>query len=205
MYVIGLTGGIAAGKTMISKELENLGAYLVDSDCIAREVAAPGSQACQDIARVFGENYLDERGGLRRKELGDLVFGDKKKLAQLNAITHPLIRLEIEARLGQAAAQGQPAVLLDAPLLFEAGLEDLCDEVWLVDVTEDRQQRRLMERDGIGEKAARARLQSQLPTAKKRELADVLIDNNGTPEAARTAARRLWQQRLAEVCKSHGK
>ncbi|MEA4892558.1 MAG: dephospho-CoA kinase [Peptococcaceae bacterium] len=202
--MIGLTGGIASGKTLISAELARLGAVIVDGDTIAREVTAAGSQGLMEISRVFGPDYLNEKGDLKRKELGALVFGDPEKLRLLNAITHPLIRREMEARIQKAGLTGEKIVVLAVPLLFEAKLDDLADEVWVVAAAKDRQLARLMRRDSLGRTAALDRIQSQMPLAEKLARADVVIDNDGEQEDTLAQVRLLWQEITAKAGNKHG-
>lgn len=183
---IGLTGGIASGKSMVGRLLAARGLPVLDADVYAREALAPGSAGALAVLDRYGQQVAaavatGEAVALDRAALGRLVFGDAAELRWLEALVHPLVRqrfaVELE-RLRQA-----PAVALMVPLLFEAGLEHLCSEVWLVDCDDDQQLRRLMRRDQLGEAEARARIAAQWPLARKRPLADVVIDNRGEPEA----------------------
>ena len=183
---IGLTGGIASGKSMVGRLLAARGLPVLDADVYAREALAPGSAGALAVLDRYGQQVAaavatGEAVALDRAALGRLVFGDAAELRWLEALVHPLVRqrfaVELE-RLRQA-----PAVALMVPLLFEAGLEHLCSEVWLVDCDDNQQLRRLMRRDQLGESEARARIAAQWPLARKRPLADVVIDNRGGPEA----------------------
>lgn len=203
MIVIGLTGGIASGKSLISAELAGLGAVILDGDLIAREIVAPGSQALREISEAFGPEYLDESGALRRGALGELVFREPEKLRLLNGITHPLIRRELAACVEAARAAGEKAVILDVPLLFESGMADLADRVWVVALSEEKQKKRLMARDGVDEAAAVSRIGSQMPLEEKLKKADAVIDNNGPAEDTLKQARRLWRKTIAEATENH--
>jgi dephospho-CoA kinase len=166
---IGLTGGIASGKSSVGRLLAARGLPVLDADIYAREALAPGSPGAQEVLARYGT--------LDRAALGQIVFGDGAERQWLEQLVHPLVRTRFATELeGLAAA---PVVVLMIPLLFEAGLEALCSEVWLVDCEEAQQLARLMARNGFNEADARARLAAQWPLARKRGLADVVIDNIG--------------------------
>jgi dephospho-CoA kinase len=170
---IGLTGGIASGKSSVGRLLaDRHGLPVLDADAYAREALAPGTAAAEAV--------LQRHGTLDRRRLGRIVFADAVERHWLEQLVHPLVRARCDAEL-QRLAQA-PVVVLMVPLLFEAGLDHLCSEVWLVDCGEDQQLQRLMARDGAGEADARARIAAQWPLARKRPLADRLIDNRGTHE-----------------------
>ncbi len=195
MVVIGLTGGIASGKSLVSSFLRELGAVVIDADLIAREVVAPGQPALAMIVEAFGPGILRPDGSLDRKALGALVFADPDLRKKLEEITHPFIIARIKeelARLAESCPDG--VVVLDAPLLFEAGLEGLVDEVWVVYVDAATQLARLMSRDGLTRAEAEQRLAAQIPLAEKARRADRVIDNSGTPEATRAQVNRLWRE-----------
>jgi dephospho-CoA kinase len=188
---IGLTGGIASGKSSVGALLEARGLPVLDADHYAREALAPETPATQAVLARYGEAVQGGAAGrLDRAALGRIVFADAAERRWLEALVHPLVRQRFDQGL---AAQAQaPAVVLMIPLLFEAGLEGLCSEVWLVDCDEAQQLQRLMARDGLSEAEARARLAAQWPLARKRGLADVRLDNRGPREAlAAQLAQRL--------------
>ena len=177
---IGLTGGIATGKSTVGQLLqEHHGLPVLDADLFARQALAPGTEG----ARVVLERY----GTLDRPALAHIVFGDPAERHWLEQLVHPLVRQRFEQELTTLAEQpveaNQAAVVLMIPLLFEAGLEGLCSEVWLVDCDDSQQLQRLMARDALSEADARARIAAQWPLARKRPLADRLIDNRGPAEA----------------------
>ena len=184
---IGLTGGIATGKSSVGRLLAARGLTVLDADAFAREALAPGSAGARAVLERYGDavraqarTVAGEPEDLDRAALGRIVFSDAAERQWLEQLVHPLVRDRFAAELEQRAAE--PAVVLMIPLLFEAGLEALCSEVWLVDCEESQQLQRLMERDQRSEAEARARIAAQWPLARKRPLADVVLSNRGTPE-----------------------
>ena len=178
---IGLTGGIASGKSSVGRLLAARGLPLLDADVYAREALAPGSTGAQAVLERYGAGVRAPGGEIDRAALGQIVFGDGAERQWLEQLVHPLVRARFAAELQELVAE--PLVVLVVPLLFEAGLETLCSEVWLVDCDETQQLQRLMARDGLGEADARARIAAQWPLARKRGHADVVIDNSGTAAA----------------------
>ena len=187
---IGLTGGIASGKSSVGRELaERHQLPVLDADVYAREALAPGTAATHAVLANFGEAVAlggqartgSQDAAIDRAALGQVVFSDSAARAWLEALVHPLVRQRFEAALAELAAA--PVVVLMIPLLFEAGLEGLCSETWLVDCDAPQQLARLMARDGLSESDARARIAAQWPLARKRELATVVLDNRGNPAA----------------------
>lgn len=182
--IIGLTGGIASGKSTVSEMLKELGIPIVDADQIARQVVQPGEKAYEKIVRYFGEEMLFPDGTLNRKKLGSVVFNDEKEREVLNGIIHPAIREQMDEQKTAFINQGYETVVLDIPLLFEGKNKQSyeLDKVLLVAVSRDVQFSRLVERDQTGEDDARQRINSQMPIKEKAALADEVIDNNGTKE-----------------------
>jgi len=185
MIVAGLTGGVASGKSLVAKELKELGATIIDADLIAREVLCPGETAFDEVVTNFGREVLTTGGEIDRKRLGDIVFNDKEKRELLNNITHPRIRERMMARLAQlknnkdnSNPAERPVVILDIPLLFESGLTSKVDCVIVVSADVPTQIKRLMQRDGLTETEALARINSQIPLKEKLKAADYIIDNN---------------------------
>jgi dephospho-CoA kinase len=177
---IGLTGGIASGKSSVGRLLEAQGLPLLDADVYAREALAPGSPGAGAVLERYGDGVRAPGGEIDRAALGRIVFGDGAERRWLEQLVHPLVRARFAAELQELGAE--PLVVLVVPLLFEAGLETLCSEVWLVDCDETQQLQRLMARDGLGEADARARIAAQWPLARKRQLADVVLNNRGGPD-----------------------
>lgn len=193
--VIGLTGGIASGKSLVSAYLRELGAQIIDADEIARRVVQPGGPVLREIVAEFGDAVLNADGTLNRKELGRIVFSDPAKLDRLNRIIHPQILAEIKMLLNKHRKSGSERIaVLDAPLLYEVGGEGLVDEVWVVDVDYPTQLKRLMRRDNLSEEDARRRIAAQIPLDEKVRRADRVIDNRSTPEDTRRQVRRLWEE-----------
>lgn len=190
--LIGLTGGIACGKTTVANLLRDRGATVVDADQVARDVVAPGSAGLQAVVEAFGAQVLDADGALDRTKLGAQVFNDAPARARLEGILHPLIAQESMRQL--AAARGAPLVVYDAALLFEAGRAELFRPVVVVRVPPAVQRARLMARDGIDAAAADARIGSQMPVAEKAERADHVIDNGGTRAETEAQVDALWAQ-----------
>lgn len=191
--IIGLTGGIASGKSTVANMLVERGAALVDADAIAREVVLPGSPALLEIAEQFGQAVILDDGSLDRKKLGQVVFRNTEARKQLEAITHPRIRQLMLARMAQLE-QNDPKrlVVVDIPLLYESGLQTLFEEVMLVYVPSQVQLQRLMQRDGLDESEARARIDSQMPIDEKKQLADITIDNSGTKQQTEAQVEQFW-------------
>jgi dephospho-CoA kinase len=195
--IIGLTGGIASGKSTVAAILRELGAPVVDADVLARRVVEPGQPAYHDIVREFGREVLADDGTIDRKKLADVVFADDARRKRLNAITHPRIAEAAQAETSRHIGAGAPVVFYEAALLVENGLHRMLDGLVVVSAPEDVQVRRVMARDGLDEAAARARLAAQLPLAEKLKVASHVIDNAGTPEATRAQVERLYRELLS--------
>ncbi|HEY2706024.1 MAG TPA: dephospho-CoA kinase [Candidatus Dormibacteraeota bacterium] len=194
MRLIGLTGGIATGKSTVARLLAGRGAAVVDADLLAREVVAPGSPALEEIASAFGPGVLTAAGELDRPGLAAVVFADPARRRILEEITHPRIAALMGRRIAAGLESGAPLVVADIPLLFEGGRTGLVEGVMLVDAPEDVQLRRLMLRDGLDEAAARARVAAQMPLGEKRRLATWVIDNGGTPESTAAQVGDWWER-----------
>lgn len=193
---IGLTGGIASGKSTVSRLLVERGALLVDADRIAREIVLPGSPALDQIADRFGADMLLPDGSLDRKRLGNVVFSDAGKRKELEEITHPAIRQEMITQMRRLEEEHpQSLVVVDVPLLYESGLTDRFEEIVVVYVPQAIQLERLMRRDGLNEAEASERLLSQWDIEKKRELADYVIDNSKGMEETRQQVEQFWLQK----------
>lgn len=197
-YILGLTGGIASGKSTVSAYLAQNGALIIDADLIARQVVAKKSSGLKQIVAKFGEEILTASGELDRKKLGKLVFSNKDLLKALTDITGPLIRAEILREI-QAAKKAQvKLVVLDIPLLFETGYQTLCDKVMVVTIPSKLQLERVMKRDNLSAAEARKRIANQLPASKRNELADVLIDNSKS--VAETYQQVLKWLKIEALC-----
>lgn len=196
MRLIGLTGGIASGKSTVARLLERLGAAVVDADLLAREVVEPGEEALQAIAARFGEEVLNSDGTLNRAKLGEIVFADPSARRDLEGITHPAIRRMADERLERLQRAGVQTAFYMAPLLFEAGIASRFPEIWVVYVAPETQLERLMARDGLERSAALARIASQMPMAQKRALGQVVVDNSGSKEELEAQVARLWREEI---------
>lgn len=194
MYIIGLTGSIASGKSTVSRILAECGAPIVDADLIAREIAKRGQAGWRGIVEAFGEGVLLPDGELDRMKVGEMIFRDAKKRAMLDAIMHPIILERINTQIEELARAGHKAAVLDIPLLLELGWQDKVDAVWLVAVSPDVQKLRLMTRNALTEEQALARIASQMSIAEKRQYADKIIENDGTPEETATIVQKLWAE-----------
>lgn len=196
MVVIGIVGRSGAGKSTVARVFASFGAEVLDVDQVARRVVEPGSQVLTRIGEEFGSQYLRDDGRLDRRRLGRLVFSDPEQLLKLNRITHPVIKGEVEKWLdGVKARRPQPpAAVLDATVLFEAGLRPLVDRVVLVVAGEEDSVKRLVARDGIGHDEARTRLMAQKDPRKLAALADFVIDAGGTMDELIAQVRRVWDK-----------
>ena len=190
MLKVGLTGGIGAGKSEVSRLLVEHGAVLIDADRIAREVVAPGTPGLAAVVAAFGEGVLTEDGALDRPALGSIVFADPDRLAVLNSIVHPLVGAR-SRELESAAAQ-DAVVVHDVPLLAENALAPLYDLVIVVDAGPETQLDRLVTLRGMTEQDARARMAAQATRDKRLEIADIVIDNDVPLEALRHRVRDVW-------------
>ncbi|MGD1412605.1 dephospho-CoA kinase [Bacillus stercoris] len=180
--VIGLTGGIASGKSTVANMLIEKGITVIDADIIAKQAVEKGMPAYRQIVDEFGEDILLSNGDIDRKKLGALVFTNEQKRLALNAIVHPAVRQEMLKRRDEAIANREAFVVLDIPLLFESKLESLVDKIIVVSVTKELQLERLMKRNQLTEEEAVSRIRSQMPLEEKAARADQVIDNSGTLE-----------------------
>ena len=192
---IGLTGGIASGKSSVGRVLEQQHHLpLLDADVFAREALAAGSAGTQAVLQRYGTAVQEQSGVINRRALGAIVFNNRSEREWLEQLVHPLVRQRFDAELERLAEV--PVVVLVIPLLFESGLEVICSETWLVDCDEAQQLERLMQRDQLSEQEATARIQAQWPLTRKRELADQVISNRGTPNELAAALQRSLQAGL---------
>ncbi|MBJ6646658.1 dephospho-CoA kinase [Streptomyces griseoincarnatus] len=190
MLTVGLTGGIGAGKSEVSRLLVERGAVLIDADRIAREVVEPGTPGLAAVVEAFGEEILAEDGGLDRPRLGALVFNDPDKLATLNSIVHPLVGAR--SRELEEAAPEDAVVVHDVPLLTENGLARLYDVVIVVDASTGTQLDRLVRLRGMSEEDARARMAAQATREQRRAVADIVIDNDVPLDALEHRVEEVW-------------
>lgn len=183
MIFVGLTGGVATGKTTVANMFRRCGAVVIDADELARQVVTPGKPAWRDIVRTFGKQILKPDRTINRHALGAIVFHDKKKLRRLERIIHPRVARE-QARLTKQAARKDPkaVVVYDVPLLFEAGIDKRVDKIIVVTADRDTQVARLKKRNGLTRAEALRRIKSQMPMSKKRRFADYVVDGTTVPK-----------------------
>jgi len=197
MLNVGLTGGIACGKSTVAKMFVNRGAHLIDFDRLTHEAQEPGKPAWQKIVDYFGREILKPDKKIDRVKLGNIVFADKKKLTKLGKIVHPLIYQEWEARLEKIEKKEKHAIVLsDVPLLFEGKMQHFFDLTMVVLVSQEDQINRLMKRNGWSREEAQKRLNSQMPVSEKIALADIVIDNKGTVADTERKVNEIWQELL---------
>ena len=177
MKIIGLTGGIATGKSSVSKLLKKRGFQVIDADAVVHELQAIGSSLLSEITKAFGSTVLHDDGSLNRGELGKIAFGNAKNRARLEAMVHPAVRAEFEREIRQSKAE---VLFLDVPLLFESGFDDMTAVNLVISASREIQLKRLEERDGLTEQEAHARIDSQMSMCEKVARADFVIDNSGT-------------------------
>ena len=190
--VIGLTGGIATGKSTVARFFTERGIPVIDADQLARDAVLPESPALMKIISLFGSDVLKHEGLLDRKLLGTIIFSEPEKRRQLEEILHPEIRKRAEEQIAQAAANGHKRLIYMAPLLIEAGATDRVDDIWVVTVRPDVQLERLMRRDGISREQAQQLVESQMPLSEKERYGSVVIDNSGTEAETRIVLESVW-------------
>ncbi len=197
--ILGLTGGIATGKSTVTGMLRERGIPVIDADQIAREVVEPGKPAYEAIVRHFGKDILLEDGQIDRKGLGEIVFSDESERQKLNAIVHPEVRRVMREEAEAAEANGADIVFMDIPLLFESKLQHMVEKIVVVYAPGDMQLARMMERDELEEEQAQKRLRAQFPIDQKKLEADFLIDNSFSREETERQVEALLAEIRAEL------
>ena len=193
MKVIGLTGGIGSGKSTVSQFLAELGATIIDADKIGHETFKPETEAWREVVAAFGQQIVAANGTIDREKLGTIVFSNPEARARLNQIMHPRIYEVVRAQLAEYQRQGVSVVVLEAPLLVEAGWTSLVDEVWVTTASEDTVLKRLRERTGLSEVESQTRIRAQLPTEKRIKEADVVIDTDCNLDELKAKTGELWR------------
>ena len=199
MRIIGVTGPIGSGKSIVSKILSDLGAVIIDADVLARAVTARGSDALNELVSYFGDEILTSNGELDRKMLAQLVFGDKVKLHALNSITHKHIVKKIKLAVENIKAAGKNEVIvIDAPLPVENGFLDVVDEVWVVSADREKRIRRIIERSGYTREEVENRIDSQMKDEEYLKLATEVLENNREIEELEKAVVKLFLQKIPQ-------
>ena len=193
MLIIALTGGIACGKSTVAGMLAEMGASVIDADQISRSLTAPGGKALPMVREAFGEKVFFPDGTLDRAALSSMVFADRESIARLNGIIHPLVKLEMDAQLDRCRKSGEQVVVLDVPLLFEAGMQHMGDVVACVAAPQEIQIARMHSRNGYTREEAMSRIRNQMPVDEKAKRSDVVIDTSCTLEELRTKVEMLYQ------------
>ena len=191
--IIGITGGIASGKSTVTEFLRQQGYQVIDADQVVHELQEPGERLYQALLSTFGSAILQEDGRLDRPKLGTMIFGNPDLLTQSSQLQNEIIREEL-ARRRDLLAETEDIFFMDLPVLFELEYDNWFDQIWLVDVTEETQLSRLMARNALSQEEAEKRIAAQLSLQEKRKRADVLIDNNGSLEEARQQLRDALQK-----------
>ena len=195
MKVIGLTGNIACGKTVVARMFEELGAKIIDADYIARLVVEPGEPSWKDILEKFGHEILNPDKTINRKKLGDVVFRDKEKREELNRITHPRINDKIKLMLEEYRKENVKVVIVEAALIVEkGGMKPIISDLIVVTADEEAQIKRLIERAGISREEALTRIKAQMPVSEKVKFATYVIDNSRTVEETRKQVEEVWKK-----------
>ena len=195
MLIVGLTGGVASGKTAVSQFLKEEGAYIIDADQIARELVQPHQPVWSELIKAFGKEILQEDGSIHRKKLADKVFADPKQRKLLNQILHPRIKEEMDRRIKEVRRKDPEAiVVIDAPLIVELGDHREMDKLIVVTSTQTQQIKRLKERDGISPEEVLRILSSQMPVEEKVVLADFVIRNEGSLEETKKRAKEIFKE-----------
>ncbi len=198
-YVIGLTGGIGCGKSEAAKHLCSLGAKHIDADAISRSLTADGGEALPEVRRVFGDEVFNEDGSLNRRALGDVVFANPAAKRALEGIIHPLVQRRAMDEIEAANAEGIKVTVLDVPLLFETGMDVLCDECWAMSASPDVQLERVIVRDKLTDEQAQARIDSQMPMEERNARAKRVINSDRPIEKTRGELESLYQQLLRRI------
>ena len=205
MYIIGVTGGIACGKSTVSNELSKYGAKIINADNMAHWQLAPGGEIYNAYIDHFGRDILNEEGQIDRQKVASIVFNDKEQLSWINEMAHPIILKHVRQRLVQYQNEGVRLAILDVPLLYEAGWDKECDEVWVVHLKYGRQINRLMERNNLTLEEAESRIKAQISGKTRRKLADVVIDNNDSKSSTQKQIKRLIRRRFPHLIRNYNR
>ena len=194
MKVLALTGSIACGKSIVAEMLSELGAVVVDSDKVSRDAVSKGNDILEKIKEAFGKFVLNPDGSLNRTVMGEIVFNSPNKMKLLNSIIHPAIIDELKKEIKKNEKAGTKILIIEVPLLYEVGFKGLAEKVIVVHSDEDKQIKRLMERNNLSYNEAVIRIKSQIPSAKKAEMADYVVNNNSDADALKAEVGKLWEE-----------
>jgi dephospho-CoA kinase len=194
MKVIGLTGGIGSGKSTVAGFMAELGAVVIDADKVGHEAFKPDTELWREVVAAFGTEVLKSNGEIDRNKLGQIVFGNPKLLSRLNQIMHPRIYDMVKFQTEEYQRQGVDVLVLEAPLLLEAGWTSLVDEVWVTVAPESTVLRRLKEKEGLSQQQSLARIRSQLPSEERVKHADVVIDTDCRLDELKAKVKELWRK-----------
>ena len=197
MITVGLTGGIATGKSLVSQLLEEHGAFVINADLIAHELYNPGTMGFNSLISHFGDTILDLNGTIDRKKLASIVFTRKHEMDNLNTIMHPLIYDEIKKIMFDLSNKKHPVVVVEAAVLIEAGWQDLFDQIWVVSSDMETVISRLNVRNGISREESLKRINSQIHPKDRNKYADIVIENNGNTEILSSRIKELWADKLS--------
>ncbi len=196
MKVIGLTGGFKTGKSTVTRMLSELGVeVIIDADKLAHKALKLDSSTYKKIIKEFGEKFLDDEGRINRRKLAKLVFSNKEKLNLLNSIIHPYVIDKVKEKIYKTKQSSPNAIIIvDAPLLYEAGMQNMMDKIIVVSATKNKQIQRARQTTSLSEYEVKRRIENQLPLTEKEKLADVVIENNGTLEDTKSQVKKMWKR-----------
>jgi dephospho-CoA kinase len=199
MKIIGLTGGFGSGKSTVARFLAELGAVVIDADEVGHEVFKPGTEAWGEVVNTFGQRIIGFDGAIDRRKLAKIVFRDADARERLNKIMHPKIYWQVKELIEEYREKGVAVVVVEAPLLLEAGWKSMVDEVWVTSALQAIIISRLKEQKGILEAESLARLNAQLTDEERTEQADVVISTSGTPDEIKEEVSRLWEEMNSRI------
>ena len=197
MITVGLTGGIATGKSLVSQLLEEHGAFVINADLIAHDLYNPGTIGFNSLISHFGDTILDLNGTIDRKKLASIVFTRKHEMDNLNTIMHPLIYDEIKRIMSDLSNEKHPIVVVEAAVLIEAGWQDLFDQIWVVASDPENVISRLITRNGLTREESLKRINSQMSLENRLKYADVIVENNGDTNSLSSKIKGLWEDKLS--------
>ncbi len=198
-YIVGLTGGIASGKSAAADYLATLGAAVIDADAISHQLTAKNGDALPAILEQFGEAVFYPDGNLNRRALANIIFSDARQRQSLEAIIHPMVQNHMLQAIDEAQQKGAPVVVLNVPLLFESASDVLCNECWVMALDTEKQLQRLMERDKLNKEEALARINSQMPLEEKKQLAHKIIETGRPINQTQQELAHLWKELVRRV------